>query len=273
MNNEINEIAEPTTVYEDADDLFNDAESETPEEDIFTDETEESTPAEPEETQEEASEETPAPFLEIKYNKETKNLTQEEAREYAQKGMNYDRLNEKYSALNDTLERLARLNNMDVSSFLNSLNDTQVQYEESLEMESLREKYPNAEEELIREMASQTVRDRMASKIKTFEAEKNEQLNAQETQAKQDLDTLMKEFPDLNSIPDEVYDIIRDDKLNLVSAYYKYLHIQDTKKLSEAESKSKVESLNETNRKKSLGNLTNAGSHTVDDFMSGFLND
>lgn len=271
MTEEINEIAEPTTVYEDADDLFTDEVEETSD-DLFNEEEElEATPAEEESTQEEVSEETSAPFLEIKYNKETKGLTQDEAREYAQKGMNYDRLNDKYNAINDTLERLARLNNMDVNSFLNSLNDTQVEYEESVEMDALREKYPNAEEELIREMASNTVRERLASQIKRFEDEKNEQLNAQELQAQKDLDTLKNEFPDLDTIPDEVFDIIRNDHLNLVSAYYKYLHIQDAKKISEAESKTKVETLNETNKKKSLGNLTNAGSSGDDDFLKGFL--
>lgn len=268
---EIEAIAEPTTVYEDADDLFADVE-ETSEDDLFAEEeTVEETPTETEEPQEEVNE-TPAPFLEIKYNKETRGLSQDEAREFAQKGMNYDHLNDKYNALNNTLERLAHLNNMDVNSFLNSLNDTQVQFEEQKEMEVLREKYPNAEEELIQQMASQTVRDRMATQIQRFEDSKNEQLNAQEAQAKQDIETLKNEFPDLDKIPDEVFDIIRNDRLNLVSAYYKYLHIQDMQKLSEAESKSKVESFNETNRKKSLGNLTNAGSNDVDDFMSGFLN-
>lgn len=273
MTEEINEIAEPTTVNEDADDLFTDEVEETSSDDLFSEEeTTEETPSEEEIPSEESSENV-APFLEIKFNKETKGLTQEEAREYAQKGMNYDRLNDKYNALNDTLDRLARLNNMDVSTFLNSLNDTQIQYEEQLEMDALRERYPNAEEELIREMASNTVRERMASQIQRFEDEKNEQLNAQELQVRRDLETLGNEFPDLDfkTMPEEVFDYVRNDGLNIVSAYYKYLHNQDVQKLSEAESKSKVEAFNETNRKKSLGNLTNAGSSTEDDFLKGFF--
>lgn len=270
---EIEAMNEPTTVYEDADDLFDEGLEQTEEENLFDDSQEEEIAEEVAEpsTEEVKEEETPAPFLEVKYNKELKGLTQDEAREFAQKGMNYDHLNEKYNALNTTLERLARFNNMDVNSFLNTLNDTQIQFEESKEMDALREKFPNAEEELIQQMASSTVKERMASQIQSFEAEKNEQLNAQELRAKQDIETLKREFPDLDKIPDEVFGIIEKDNLNLVSAYYKYLHNQDLQKLSEAESKSKVESFNETNRKKSLGNLSNAGSNDVDDFMSGFL--
>ncbi len=43
------------------------------------------------------------PFLTVKYNKQEKNLSQDEAREYAQKGMNYDKISDR---LKQTKQRL-----------------------------------------------------------------------------------------------------------------------------------------------------------------------
>ncbi len=53
------------------------------------------------------------PFLTIRYNKQDKPLSREEAAVYAQKGMNYDKLSEKLKAADDQLKRL---NGLDVSA-------------------------------------------------------------------------------------------------------------------------------------------------------------
>lgn len=52
-------------------------------------------------TEEEASQ----PFLTVKYNKEERPLTREEAKEFAERGMNYDKLKERLQTIQSELER------------------------------------------------------------------------------------------------------------------------------------------------------------------------
>ena len=67
--------------------------------------TEANRPGEATETVSEASgaQEIAEPFLTVKYNKQEKNLSRDEAREYAQKGMNYDKVSKR---LNETAQKL-----------------------------------------------------------------------------------------------------------------------------------------------------------------------
>ena len=113
MDNELNQV--PTI----DDDLFSDIvdEDETFEDnDGIFDEVED-TPVE-NEVDEEVPEASEAPFMEITYNKEKKGLSREEAIAYAQKGMNYDHMVDKYNRINAPLEELARMNNMNVDDFI-----------------------------------------------------------------------------------------------------------------------------------------------------------
>lgn len=66
------------------------------------------------------------PFLEIRYNKQLKGLTKEQAAVYAQKGMKYEQKYEQYDKMFDTykdtytnLERIADLSGVSVEDFLN----------------------------------------------------------------------------------------------------------------------------------------------------------
>ena len=130
-------------------------------ENLFDDyEVEEDTPVETTEESEESSEteveDTPQQevdsFLRIKYNGEEMSLNEDDARTLAQKGMNYDRFYE-------PIERLARMNGLSVGDYLNKLNDTQIQYEVSQEVENLREdpKYDGVSDEVLEEIANNRV--------------------------------------------------------------------------------------------------------------------
>ena len=121
---------------------------ESTEENLFDDEptseVENETEAETTETTE-TTEPVDTPFeLQVKFNGEERTLNEEDARMYAQKGMNYDRFYE-------PLERLARMNNMSVGDYINQLNDTQVQYEVEKEKDNLRNdpKYENVSDEVL----------------------------------------------------------------------------------------------------------------------------
>ena len=200
------------------------------------------------------------PFLDIVYNKETKNLSKDEARTLAQKGMNYDHMLERYAPI----EELARLNNMDTVTFIKTLNETQRQFELDKELNSLKQQYPNTDETVLKELAQSRAEGRVAAQKEKFQKEQNEQVNAQEQQVKRDLELFKQEFPDVDytELPQEVYENVRNG-LPLLSAYYKYLRTTESVA-------SKVDKINETNKQKSLGSTTNAGGGTHDAFLEGF---
>lgn len=237
----------------DTDDIFADVDDsediETPEE---TEEVEEGV----QETEQVSTEE---PFLDIVYNKETKNLSKDEARTLAQKGMNYDHLKAKYAPI----EELARLNNMDVNTFIDSLGETQRQFELDRELRALREQYPDTDSEVLKELAQSRAEGRVAQQRAQFEKEESAKANAQEEQVHRDLEMFKKEFPgvDYTELPQEVYDNVRNG-LPLLYAYDKYLRSNEL-------AQSKVDQQNKANKSKSLGNTTNAGEGVKDDFLSG----
>ena len=50
------------------------------------------------------------PFLTVKYNKQEKNLSQDEARQFAQKGMNYDKISDRLKQTNQRLMEYEKTN-------------------------------------------------------------------------------------------------------------------------------------------------------------------
>ena len=234
---------------------------------------EESTEAEPTETVEESSEtpevaETPWE-LDVKFNGEERILGKDEARILAQKGMNYDRFYE-------PLERLARANNMSVGDYMKQLESTQSQYELEQEMENLRNdpKYENVSDEVLEEIAQSRVKDFNSNREQYFQEQTQKQNDMEQQRVQREVDMFLEEYPefkdkDPNTLDPKVYDFVRQG-YTLLEAYNKFQRLNTAK--SQAESKAKVNELNETNKRKALGNTTNAGSSQEDAFLSGFLN-
>lgn len=275
MNDELNQVQEVENdeIVIEADDnenLFDDFEVE---EDTPVDTTEEESEQETTEETEEMFEETPQqeenPFLKIKFNGEEMSLNEDDARTLAQKGMNYDRFYE-------PIERLARMNGMSVGDYLNKLNETQVQYEVSKEMELLREnpKYDGVSDEVLEEIANNHVLESIGQRDKNYQDEMQGIADAEQEKVQRDIDLFFEEYPEFkNKNPDEidpkVYDYVKKG-YTLLEAYNKWAREQVNKPQELA--KQKVSKLNEENKKKSLGNTTNAGSTDADDFLNGFLN-
>lgn len=223
-------------------------------------------------TVESATEETPNPFeLRVKYNGEEQTLTEDEARTYAQKGMNYDRIYE-------PIERLARMNGMSVGDYLNRLNDTQFQYEVSREIETLREnpKYEGVSDEVLEEIATNRVNESIGARDRNYEEQLKGQADAQQEQIKKEVDKFLEEYPEFkNKGPDtldpQVYEYVKQG-YTLLEAYNKWNRQVQLANKPQEDAKAKTSKLNEENKNRSLGNTTNAGSVEVDDFLSGFLN-
>lgn len=242
------------------------------EEGLFDDYTEEDTPVEEEVTEEETKEETEtespveetpdAPFLEIKYNHETRGLTQEEARTLAQKGLNYDKF---YGSI----DQLARMNGMSVSDYINSLHDTQMKFEVNKEVRELQKRYPDGDRDLLNEIAQKRVSERLARQNE-ISNQQDENLRAE---MERQLTVFEKHFPNVDSakLDRKVYDYMSDG-YTLLEAYTLWKSEEDAKQRSVDDSKARIAKQNEDNRKRSLGNTGNVSSVEADDFLSGFLN-
>ena len=235
-----------------------------------TEPTETTEAAEPvEETTEETAEAAePQSFLRVKFNGEEKDLNEEEARSLAQKGMNYDRFYE-------PIERLARMNNMTVGEYVNQLNDTQVQYEISKEMDSMREdpKYANVDDSVLEEIASARVNQNIGERDRNYQTQAKEQADAQQALAQREIDKFMEEYPEFRNkgpeaLDPKVFDFVKQG-YTLLEAYNKFQREQSNK--AQAEARAKASKLNEDNKRKALGNTSNAGEVEKDAFLSGFL--
>ena len=211
-------------------------------------------------------EELPKSFLNIKFNGEEKSLTEEEARTLAQKGMNYDRFYE-------PIERLARMNNMSVGDYVNQLNDTQFQYEVSKTMDEMREdpKYSDVNDEILEEIAKTRVENLIGERDKYYADQQKEQADAQQEQMKREVDKFFEEYPEFkdkgpDALDPKVYEFIQKG-YTLLEAYNKFQ--RESVKQSQIEAQAKASQLNESNRKKSLGNTSSAGSAESDPFLAG----
>lgn len=276
MNEELNQVQNDIT--EDIASSNEDSVVDSDNENLFDDYEVEDTPVEPteEETNEETNtevEETPQqePYgLKIKYNGEEKVLDEETARTLAQKGMNYDRFYE-------PIERLARLNNMSVGDYVNRLNETQIQYEISKEINALKQnpKYENVSDEVLEEIANNRVMESIGQQDHNYEEQQREIADAQQAQVQKDIDKFMEEYPEFKNkgpeaLDPQVFDFVKQG-YTLLEAYNKWSRLQANINKPQLDAKEKTSRLNEENKKKSLGNTTNAGSVEVDDFLSGFL--
>ena len=255
---------EEKTVELETENLFEDYEptSEEPETTDVPEETESS------ETTEEVAE---TPWeLDVKFNGEERILGKDEARILAQKGMNYDRFYE-------PLEKLARANNMSVGDYMKQLESTQNQYELEQEMDNLRNdpKYENVPDEVLEEIAQSRVDDFNGQREQYYNEQAQRQNDEQQQRVQREVDMFLEEYPEFkdkgpDTLDPKVYDFVRQG-YTLLEAYNKFQRLNTAK--SQAESKAKVNQLNEANKKKALGNTTNAGSSQEDAFLSGLLSD
>lgn len=265
---EINELDSVEGFFDDYEPTSEEPAEETQEE-VTEEETPDSTETETEpETTEEGEQATPFE-LKVKFNGDEMVLNEEDARTLAQKGMNYDRFYE-------PLERLARMNGMSVGDYINQLNNTQVEYEVEKEKDSLREdaRYENLSDEILDEIARSRVEKNIGQRDRDYADQTKQQADAAQEQVQREVDHFLEEYPEYRdkgpeSLDPKVFEFVKQG-YTLLEAYNKFqrMNVQNSK----AEAKAKTSKLNEENKKKSIGNTTNAGSSDSDPFLNGFLN-
>ena len=207
------------------------------------------------ESAENVANETAAPFLEIKYNHESKGLTREEAATLAQKGMHYE-------GLYQNLERIADLKGVTVKELINGFETEQ---DEAYRRE-LAERFGD-DEETINIMMEHY----QSEKGKKIDAAKNKRLQDEAT-AEQNINTrlanefieLQKDFPELKEfadLPESVRRAAAEGK-DLTHAYLLYQH-RENKKIAAAKASEEAAAA------KSAGSL--GGSVTEDMSEDAFL--
>lgn len=280
MNDELNQTQ---TAEEEVDfgidaaeeDLFDDwsiDDSSTP------DETEDEDPdSEVTESKEEPAAEAPVEdFLTIKYNKESKGLTREQAIEYAQKGMNYDNIYERYTNLKENepiiseLSKLAKANNMSVNDYVKGLVDVQSSFELNKEVETLKAQYPSSDASLLEELAKERIAKRQSEE--SVQASKGN--SAREAEINRQLDIFYKRYPDVDpaKLDAGVYQLMKDN-YTLLEAY-EIVNADKREQLAKEEAaKQAIAQKNQSNREKALGNISNRGIADEDEFLKELFSD
>lgn len=199
------------------------------------------------------------PFLRVKYNKEERGLTQEEALMYAQKGLNYDKIQERLQQVESNpglayLNELAQRSNTDIDTLVNYWREQERQNELNQLVQS----------NIPQEYAEEILNNR---KFREQFEEKQRQEQEQAAQRKE-FNEFFEAFPgvDPKNIPKEVWEL-NDNGIPLKFAYAEYERQQ---LLNEV----KILKQNKQNKASSpsLG-TTGFGSHdniVSDPFLEGF---
>lgn len=211
------------------------------------------------------------PFLKVKYNKEEKELSQEEAIKYAQMGMNYDNVLGKYNTLNSSLERLAKANGMDVQTYLEQLESAQTEFATAKELEALKKQYPDADEGILKELAETRAKNKQDEQLKSAENQQQE-INSKEIENQ--VNKFNQRYPNLKAdeLNSKVYDYMQEG-YTLLEAYEIYRSEAEAANKKLEEEKATVAKQNAANKARSFGNISSSGVDNMDDFMSGFLSD
>ena len=215
------------------------------------DQPEETNDAEAEQSQaEEPIAEDTDQYLELKHFDEIRKVTKAEAKELAQKGMDYDRIRGKLSDAEANLAKLQKyegfLNEMkgDFESIDDLINDSRARV--------LADKENISYEEAVSRIQTNIQKQQIEQKLSP-EA-------IRETMRRESLQTFLQTYPDVKpkDIPQEVWDDMNKTN-NLVASYAKY----EAKKLAE---ENKILAQNAKNKARSTGSMKSSGKTYTDEY-------
>ena len=211
----------------------------------------------------------------VKFLGEEREVSEQEAIELIQKGMNYERAVKKsaedkereYHATLELLDYYAKQSGVSRDDYLKGLEKQREETDVHRRALEFKKTHPDAPDELLLEMG------RLALKADRVEnGKKQEKEGAQEREKKlepwYELYRVAPELKGADAIPKRVYEIIQSDRIPPVAAWYKY---QAEEKAMEAEKSRKAEQKREETRKKAIGSVKgDADGKVEDDFLSGF---
>jgi len=214
------------------------------------------------------------PFLDIKYNGATEHLTEAEAIALAQKGRNYDKLQERLEAMENNpvlklIEAQARNAGLSTEEYVNKLNTLQEQSSINRIAQQYKQQNPNVDERAAIDYARLVFQQQMQQRQKEEAQYLQQAEQIKQQRANAEVEAFMKEYPDVDivngGLPDEVIEAINAGE-SLMQAYRGY-EIKLLKEQLAAERKNKA------NAVKSAGRLSaNAKSDNGEDpFVQGLL--
>lgn len=210
--------------------------------------------------------------LDIRYNGQNQTLNREQATTLAQKGMNYDKINEKLQqALNNpvlkVLEQNAKKAGMSVEDYANRM----AQFQDTLNIQQIAKEFqsqnPDVSDAVANKYANEVYKNRLAdiAKQEAETAKANEQ--AKQNKLLAEVQAFNSRFPDVDieKLPNEVIDDINAGT-PLMEAWLTYENQQLRNRLSNRNT-------NDRNRTNSVGKVSdNSGSgKDVDPFVQGLL--
>lgn len=213
----------------------------------------------------------PEPFLDIKYNGTEEHLTKEQAIELAQKGRNYDKINQRYQAqepVMKVIQEQADRANLSLEEYVNRLSEFQKQSDINQIANDYKSQHPDADDETVNAYAEAAYENSLNEQAVAAQMEEQQALAAREQSAKEQLQAFLNEYPDVDvmNLPDEVKADIDQGGMTLLDAYRAY-DLKLTKAALAAERK------NAQNRSVSVGNVTDNTGKTgeTDPFLQGLL--
>lgn len=230
-------------------------------EDFFLEEDAGSLPEEQaqKEEMEPVSDPQPPETIKIKYDHNQVEVTPEQLHEYAQKGMNYDRVKEELEALRQERQQNIQYQQV-ISQFAADAGMTPTEYLSALERQR--------EERRVYEETQKGVPEEVARRLITLESKENqrqqqEQAFRRQQAQRQQYVQLAKEYPGLKEFPQEVIRMINEG-IPPLHAYRTYENSQLKQKLA-------VYEKNQENRRKTPGSaMGEVPGEDQDEFMSGF---
>lgn len=213
-------------------------------------------------------------FLKIKYNGQEQMLSKQKAIELAQKGQNYDkklaevqslkqeidRLNASFNApLMQSVMNIARKYNMTADQLAQYFNNYEYQNELNSKVQELKAKYPQAQEELLKELASKDIeKEKYSVKAQQLGAQQQKQAQLQQ-QNDRELQEFTRLYPDVKEedLTEEFLNDVRQG-MNVTTAWEKHLSAEKDKQIKEL--KDQMEKLQKVQKEKEFSNKVQAKS-------------
>lgn len=209
--------------------------------------------------------------LDIRYNGQNQTLNREQATTLAQKGMNYDKINERLQqALNNpvlkVLESNAKKAGMSVEDYANRM----AQFQDTMNIQQIakefKSQHQDASDEVATAYANEVYKNRLADIAKQDAEAAKASEQAEQNKLIAEVQAFTQRFPDVDieKLPADVIDDINAGT-PLMEAYLSYENQQLRNRLSNHDT-------NEKNKNNSVGKVSdNSGSDKTDPFLEGLL--
>ena len=205
--------------------------------------------------------------IRVKFNGEEKDISLDEARTLAQKGMNYDHIVEERDRNKNAFDFLveqAKRKGMTVEDYIAGERANAVNQRIDEKMRVLRERDDDASDETLRDLAKFELAEEDAKK-------KKEEAEASEIEKNNEIEgwnKLFKAHPEL--IEKDGQTKITDEVFKLVGEGYSPTEAYQMTRIKELEEKSKIAESAEKAKAKSIGSLRGDQTTEEDSFLEGF---